>query len=46
MHISLEEINDAIIRLSKTINDARWSTQPRILSSDTKGARHRQRHLR
>ena len=30
-HISLEEINDAIIRLSKTINDARWSTQPRIL---------------
>ncbi len=31
MHISLEEINDAIIRLSKTINDARWSTQPRIL---------------
>lgn len=31
MHISLEEINDAIIRLSGTINDARWSTQPRIL---------------
>ena len=31
MHISLEEINDAIIRLSKTLNDARWSTQPRIL---------------
>ncbi len=31
MHISLDEINDAIIRLSKTINDARWSTQPRIL---------------
>lgn len=30
-HISLEEINDAIMRLSKTINDARWSTQPRIL---------------
>ncbi len=30
-HISLDEINDAIIRLSKTINDARWSTQPRIL---------------
>ena len=29
--ISLEEINNAIIRLSKTINDARWSTQPRIL---------------
>ena len=30
-HISLEEINDAIVRLSKTINDARYSTQPRIL---------------
>lgn len=30
-HISLDEINDAIIKLSKTINDARWSTQPRIL---------------
>lgn len=29
--ISLEEINDAILRLSRTINDARWSTQPRIL---------------
>lgn len=29
--ISLEEINQAILRLSKTINDARWSTQPRIL---------------
>ncbi len=29
--ISLEEINNAIVRLSKTINDARWSTQPRIL---------------
>ena len=29
--ISLEEINDAIVRLSKTIYDARWSTQPRIL---------------
>ena len=29
--ISLEEINNAIIRLSRTINDARWSTQPRIL---------------
>jgi len=29
--ISLEEINSAIIRLSRTINDARWSTQPRIL---------------
>ena len=29
--ISLEEINNAIIRLSKTLNDARWSTQPRIL---------------
>lgn len=30
-HISLDEINDAIIKLSKAINDARWSTQPRIL---------------
>lgn len=30
-HITLEEINDAIIRLSRTINEARWSTQPRIL---------------
>lgn len=29
--ISLEEINSAILRLSKAINDARWSTQPRIL---------------
>lgn len=29
--ISLEEINNAILRLSKTINEARWSTQPRIL---------------
>lgn len=30
-HISLEEINEAIVRLSKTINDSRYSTQPRIL---------------
>ena len=29
--ISLEEINKAILRLSGTLNDARWSTQPRIL---------------
>lgn len=29
--ISLDEINDGIITLSKTINDARYSTQPRIL---------------
>ena len=29
--ISLDEINTAILRLSKTLNDARWSTQPRIL---------------
>jgi len=28
---SMDEINEAIIRLSKTINDARYSTQPRIL---------------
>lgn len=55
MHISLEEINDAIIRLSKTINDARWSTQPRILlelaivsiatglEEDAAGIRHEKR---
>lgn len=30
-HISLEEINNGILRLSRAINDARWSTQPRIL---------------
>lgn len=30
-HISFEEIDTAIQRISKTINDARWSTQPRIL---------------
>ena len=30
-HISFEEIDEAIRRISKTINDARWSTQPRIL---------------
>lgn len=30
-HISLEEINEAIVRLSKTINESRYSTQPRIL---------------
>ncbi len=30
-HISMEEINDAILKLSKAINEARWSTQPRIL---------------
>ncbi len=29
--ISFEEIDAAIQRISKTINDARWSTQPRIL---------------
>lgn len=29
--ISLDEINSGIITLSKTINDARYSTQPRIL---------------
>lgn len=29
--ISLDEINDAILTLSKTINDARYSTQPRVL---------------
>lgn len=30
-HISLEEINSAIMKLAKAINDARQSTQPRIL---------------
>ncbi len=30
-HISMEEINDAILKLSRAINEARWSTQPRIL---------------
>lgn len=30
-HISMDEINDAIVKLAKTINDARWSAQPRIL---------------
>ena len=29
--ISLDEINNGIVTLSKTINDARYSTQPRIL---------------
>lgn len=29
--ISLEEIDFAVTRLSKTINDARWSTNPRVL---------------
>lgn len=29
--ISLEEINNAIVTLSKTIKDAKYSTQPRIL---------------
>ncbi len=31
MHISFDEIEKAILRISKTINEARWSTQPRIL---------------
>lgn len=30
-HISMDEINDAILKLSKAINEARWSTQPRVL---------------
>ena len=29
--ISLDEINSGIVTLSKTINDARYSTQPRVL---------------
>ena len=31
MHIGFDEIEKAILRISKTINEARWSTQPRIL---------------
>ena len=31
MHIGFDEIDKAIQRISKTINEARWSTQPRIL---------------
>ena len=31
MHIGFDEIDKAILRISKTINEARWSTQPRIL---------------
>lgn len=31
LHISFDEIDKAILRISKTINEARWSTQPRIL---------------
>ena len=30
-HISFDEIDKAIMRISKTVNEARWSTQPRIL---------------
>ena len=30
-HITSEEINSAILKLAKTINEARYSTQPRIL---------------
>ncbi len=30
-HMGLDEINEGIITLSKTINDAKYSTQPRIL---------------
>lgn len=30
-HITLEEINDGILLLSKLINEARWSNRPRIL---------------
>lgn len=30
-HISLEEIENAVLKLSRTINDAKWSTQPRVL---------------
>jgi DNA polymerase-3 subunit gamma/tau len=31
MHVGFDEIEKAILRISKTINEARWSTQPRIL---------------
>lgn len=31
MHIGFDDIEKAILRISKTINEARWSTQPRIL---------------
>ena len=31
LQITLEEIDNAIVILSRTINEARWSTQPRIL---------------
>lgn len=31
MHIGFDEIEKAILRISKTISEARWSTQPRIL---------------
>ena len=31
MHIGFDDIDKAIQRISKTINEARWSTQPRIL---------------
>ena len=30
-HITMDEIRDAVLQLSRTINEARWSTQPRIL---------------
>ena len=31
MHIGFDEIDKAVRRISATINEARWSTQPRIL---------------
>jgi len=31
MQITVEEIDFAVTKLSKTINDARWSTNPRVL---------------
>lgn len=30
-HISLDEINSAIMKLAKAVSDARWSPQPRVL---------------
>lgn len=49
--ISVEEIDFAVTRLSKTINDARWSTNPRVLLelaivSIASGEEHEERNVR
>lgn len=49
--ISVEEIDFAVTRLSKTINDARWSTNPRVLLelaivSIAAGEEHEERNIR